>query len=117
MELSCEVRGPLLWVPRNREPELLSILPQRQRQPGWSLSLQQPRGLLGGASTSESLDSAPKREKGVGIMCRGRSCREPPTARCPLPRSAFMFQPFLPFPDTPPSALEALPPGLPDRGN
>lgn len=50
-------------------------------------------------------------------MCRGRSCREPPTAPCPLPRSAFTFQPFLPFPDTPPSALEALLPDLPDRGN
>lgn len=33
-------------------------------------------------------------------MCRGWSYREPPTALCPLPRSAVMFQPFLPFPPT-----------------
>lgn len=43
--------------------------------------------------------------------------QELPSALCPLPRSALLFQPFLPFPDTPPSALEALLPGLPDRGN
>lgn len=77
MELSCEVRGSL-WVPRDWEPGLLSGLPQGQSQLGWSLSVQLPRGLLGGMCTSQSLDADPKREKGVRVMCRGRSCREPP---------------------------------------
>lgn len=81
MELSCEVRGPP-WVPRNGEQGLLRGLPQRQSQPGRSLSLQQPRDPLGGAYTSQTQDADPERERGIRVMCRCRSWREPPMAPC-----------------------------------
>lgn len=57
----------------------------RDRPPGLNLSLQQPRGLLGGAHTNQSLDSDPKRDKGVWVVCRGRSCREPPQLHNSVP--------------------------------
>lgn len=97
MELSCEVRGPL-WVPRKvRARPFKRTSPEAE--PTWlepeSAAAKGPSGR--GISESVPGGRSGEREKGLG------SCAEAGAGGSSFPKSAFMPQPFLPFPDNPPT--------------
>jgi hypothetical protein len=97
----AELRGERPAVgPQKLRGRHLSGPPQGQSQPGWSLSLQQLRESPGrGVYKPVPGPRSKEREGSRGHVQRQELQGASHSSKCPLPRSAFTFQTFLPFPE------------------